>query len=91
MTDRSNHGALHERRDSRAYKKPPIPHAARASADAIFENDRRLADLKSEGALRDWARRRIPVLAGAVLVVLGIAVIAAFIERARFVGRISNR
>ena len=37
--------------------------------------------LKSEGELRDWAWRRIPWLAGAVLVVLGIAVVAAFIER----------
>jgi cytochrome bd-type quinol oxidase subunit 2 len=39
--------------------------------------------LKSEGALRDWAWRRIPWLAGAVLVVLGVAVVAAFGERAR--------
>ena len=38
--------------------------------------------MKSEGALRDWAWRRIPRLAGAVLVVLGITVIAAFIARA---------
>jgi cytochrome d ubiquinol oxidase subunit II len=38
--------------------------------------------LKTEGALRDWAWRRIPWLAGTVLVVLGIAVVAAFIERA---------
>jgi cytochrome d ubiquinol oxidase subunit II len=44
--------------------------------------------LKSEGALRDWAWRRIPLLAGAVLVVLGIAVIAAFIERARMTGNL---
>ncbi len=29
--------------------------------------------LKSEGALREWAWRRIPFLAGAVLVVLGLA------------------
>ena len=29
--------------------------------------------LKSEGALRDWARRRIPWLALAVFVVLGLA------------------
>jgi cytochrome d ubiquinol oxidase subunit II len=36
--------------------------------------------LKSEGALRDWAWRRIPWLAGAVLVVLGVAVVAAFGE-----------
>ena len=38
--------------------------------------------MKSEGALRDWAWWRIPRLAGAVLVVLGIAVVAAFIARA---------
>jgi hypothetical protein len=42
--------------------------------------------LKSEGALRDWAWRRIPWLAGAVLVVLGLAAAAAFIERARMTG-----
>ena len=39
--------------------------------------------LKSEGELRDWAWRRIPWLAGAVLVVLGLAVVTAFIERTR--------
>jgi cytochrome d ubiquinol oxidase subunit II len=39
--------------------------------------------LKSEGALREWAWRRISWLAGAVLVVLGMGVVAAFIERAR--------
>jgi cytochrome d ubiquinol oxidase subunit II len=44
--------------------------------------------LKSEGALRDWAWRRIPWLAGAVLVVLGIAAIAAFFERARVTGNL---
>ena len=44
--------------------------------------------LKSEGALRDWAWRRVPWLAGAVLVVLGIAVVAAFIERARMAGNL---
>jgi cytochrome d ubiquinol oxidase subunit II len=42
--------------------------------------------LKSEGALREWAWRRIPWLAGAVLVVLAVAVVAAFIERARMTG-----
>jgi len=42
--------------------------------------------MKSDGALRDWARRRIPWLAGAALVVLGISVIAAFIARARMTG-----
>jgi cytochrome d ubiquinol oxidase subunit II len=44
--------------------------------------------LKSEGALRDWAWRRIPWLAGAVLVVLGIAVVAAFIARAWMTGNL---
>ena len=44
--------------------------------------------VKSEGALHDWAWRRIPRLAGAVLVVLGIAVVAAFIERARMTGNL---
>jgi NADH:ubiquinone reductase (H+-translocating) len=39
--------------------------------------------LKSEGTLRDWARRRIPRLAGAVLVVLGLAAVAALVERDR--------
>ena len=45
-------------------------------------------NLKSEGPLRDWAWRRIPWLAGAVLVVLGIAVIAAFVERERMTGNL---
>jgi cytochrome bd ubiquinol oxidase subunit II len=44
--------------------------------------------LKTEGAPRDWAWRRIPWLAGGVLVVLGIAVVAAFIERARMTGNL---
>jgi cytochrome d ubiquinol oxidase subunit II len=44
--------------------------------------------LKTEGALRDWAWRRIPWLAGAVLVVLAIAVVATFIERARMTGNL---
>jgi len=44
--------------------------------------------LKSEGALRDWAWRRIPWLAGAVLAVLGIAVVAAFIARTRMTGNL---
>ena len=43
--------------------------------------------MKSDGALRDWAWRRISWLAGAVLVILGIAIIAAFIERARMTGK----
>jgi cytochrome bd ubiquinol oxidase subunit II len=42
--------------------------------------------LKSEGALREWAWRRIPVLAGAALVVLGLAGGAAFVERTRATG-----
>src|SRR6201999_1132856 len=37
--------------------------------------------LKSEGTLREWARRRIPWLAAAVLLVLCLATIAAFGER----------
>jgi len=44
--------------------------------------------LKSEGALRDWAWRRIPWLAGSVLVMLGVAAVAAFIERARMTGNL---
>jgi len=39
--------------------------------------------LKSEGALREWARRRIPWLAIGVLVVLAVAFDAALAERAR--------
>jgi cytochrome d ubiquinol oxidase subunit II len=39
--------------------------------------------LKSEGALRDWARHRIPRLAGAVLLVLGLAAVAALVDRDR--------
>jgi cytochrome d ubiquinol oxidase subunit II len=42
--------------------------------------------MKSGGALRDWAWRRISWLAGAVLVVLGIAIIAALFARARMTG-----
>ncbi|MGH6798383.1 MAG: cytochrome d ubiquinol oxidase subunit II, partial [Roseiarcus sp.] len=44
--------------------------------------------LKTEGALRDWAWGRIPWLAGALLVVLGIAVVAAFFERAQMTGNL---
>ncbi|MBV8091811.1 MAG: cytochrome d ubiquinol oxidase subunit II [Acetobacteraceae bacterium] len=44
--------------------------------------------MKSDGALRDWAWRRISWLAGAVLVILGIAIIAAFIARARMTGNL---
>ena len=39
--------------------------------------------MKSDGALRGWAWRRISRLAVAVLVVLGIAIIVAFFARAR--------
>jgi cytochrome bd ubiquinol oxidase subunit II len=42
--------------------------------------------LKSEGPLRDWAWRRIPFLAGAVLVVLGITALVAVVLRARMTG-----
>lgn len=42
--------------------------------------------LKSEGELRDWAWRRIPFLAIAVLVVLALAAAAAFGERTRATG-----
>ena len=42
--------------------------------------------LKSDGALRDWAWPRIPRLAGALLVVLAVAVVAAFVERALTTG-----
>ncbi len=42
--------------------------------------------LKSEGALREWAWRRIPFLSAAVLVVLGLAAIAAVTDRARVTG-----
>jgi cytochrome bd ubiquinol oxidase subunit II len=42
--------------------------------------------LKSEGALREWAWRRIPFLAGAVLAVLVLATIAAFVNRTRATG-----
>jgi cytochrome bd ubiquinol oxidase subunit II len=42
--------------------------------------------LKSEDPLRSWARSRIPVLAGAVVAVLCVAVVLAFIDRARMTG-----
>jgi cytochrome bd ubiquinol oxidase subunit II len=44
--------------------------------------------LKSDGVLREWAWRRIPWLAGAVLAVLGMAGVAAFIERAQMTGNL---
>jgi cytochrome bd ubiquinol oxidase subunit II len=42
--------------------------------------------LKSEDPLRSWARRRIPALAIAVVAVLCVAVVVAFIDRARMTG-----
>jgi cytochrome bd ubiquinol oxidase subunit II len=47
--------------------------------------------LKSEGRLRDWARRRIPWLAVAVLAVLGIAFVAALGERERMGAQLAGR
>ncbi len=47
--------------------------------------------LKSEGALRDWAWRRIPRLAGGVLVVLGVAFLAALFDRERIGGQLHGR
>jgi cytochrome bd ubiquinol oxidase subunit II len=44
--------------------------------------------LKSEDPLRSWARRRIPVLAGAVVAVLCVAVAMAFGDRARMTGNL---
>ncbi len=42
--------------------------------------------LKSEGELREWAWRRVPRLAGAVLVALAVAAMASIAERDRVVG-----
>jgi cytochrome bd ubiquinol oxidase subunit II len=42
--------------------------------------------LKSDSGLRDWARRRIPRLAVAVLAVLCLAFVAAFFDRDRIIG-----
>jgi len=42
--------------------------------------------LKSEDPLRSWARGRIPALAGAVVAVLCVAIVIAFIDRARMTG-----
>jgi cytochrome bd ubiquinol oxidase subunit II len=47
--------------------------------------------LKTEGALQEWAWRRIRRLAVAVLVVLAIAFVAAFAERSRTVGEFGSR
>jgi cytochrome bd ubiquinol oxidase subunit II len=42
--------------------------------------------LKSEDPLQQWARRRVPILAGAVVVILLVAAVAAFGDRARVTG-----
>jgi cytochrome d ubiquinol oxidase subunit II len=47
--------------------------------------------LKGEGALRDLARRRIPLLAIAVLAVLALAAIAAVFDRNRILGAAADR
>ncbi len=47
--------------------------------------------LKAEGALQEWAWRRIRRLAIAVLVVLAIAFMAAYAERTRTVGELVGR
>lgn len=47
--------------------------------------------LKSEGALRDWARQRIPKLVLCVLVVLGLAFVAALLDRHRLGGGLGDR
>jgi cytochrome d ubiquinol oxidase subunit II len=47
--------------------------------------------LKTEGALQDWAWGRIRGLAAAVIVILGVAFLAAFAERARTVGELGSR
>jgi cytochrome d ubiquinol oxidase subunit II len=47
--------------------------------------------LKAEGALQDWAWRRIRWLATAVIVVLGVAFVAAFAERSRTAGELAAR
>jgi cytochrome bd ubiquinol oxidase subunit II len=47
--------------------------------------------LKSEGSLREWARRRIPWLAAAVLIVLAVAFDAALSDRVRVAGALVDR
>jgi cytochrome bd ubiquinol oxidase subunit II len=47
--------------------------------------------LKSEGALREWARRRIPWLAAAVLIVLAVAFDAALVDREHMAGALISR
>jgi cytochrome d ubiquinol oxidase subunit II len=44
--------------------------------------------LKGEGALQDWAWRRVPRLALAMMAVLGVATIAAFLVRQREAGEL---
>jgi cytochrome bd ubiquinol oxidase subunit II len=47
--------------------------------------------LKSEGELREWARRRIPWLATAVLIVLAVAFDAALVDREHIAGALISR
>jgi cytochrome d ubiquinol oxidase subunit II len=47
--------------------------------------------LKTEGALQEWAWRRIQGLASAVVVVLGVAFVAAVADRTRTVGQLGSR
>jgi cytochrome d ubiquinol oxidase subunit II len=47
--------------------------------------------LKTEGALQDWAWGRIRGLAATVIVVLGVAFLAAFAERSRTMGELGGR
>src|SRR5271168_3214531 len=42
--------------------------------------------LKSEDPLRSWARSRIPLLAGALVAILCLAIVSAFADRARMMG-----
>lgn len=47
--------------------------------------------LKTEGPLQDWAWRRISWLALAVILVLGVAFVAAYAERTQTVGELVDR
>ena len=47
--------------------------------------------LKSDGPLRAWARERVPRLAATVLVVLGLAFVAALFDRAHLGGSLVER
>jgi cytochrome d ubiquinol oxidase subunit II len=47
--------------------------------------------LKSEGDLREWARRRISWLAAAVLIVLAVAFYAALVDREHIAGAMTSR